>query len=187
MASFDLALFNYIHGLAGVSRLLDFISIFFAEYAGYFLVVAFITWVWWKYEVRERWGALLFASLSVLISRGLITEMIRFWYHRPRPFVLLKFTPLIEQADKGSFPSGHASFYFAIAAVLWMYDRRLGNYFAAIAGVMGIARVFVGVHWPLDIIGGALVALVSVYIVRLLLVTYQPVSARGSDGGRVLG
>jgi undecaprenyl-diphosphatase len=187
MARFDVALFNSIHGLAGVSRLLDFMGIFFAEYAGYFLIGIFLVWLFWKYEGRQRLYILLFTSLSLIISRGIMTEVIRFAYHRLRPFVALQFTPLIEQADKGSFPSGHATFYFALAAAIWLRDRRAGSYFFAAAALMGLARVFVGVHWPLDIIGGALVACATVYVVRLLLASYQPIFAEESDGTRVLG
>jgi len=186
MARFDLVLFHYIHGAAGVSRLLDFIGIFFAEYLGYFLIVGFLLWLFvsrWK----ERTYASLFVLLTLILSRGILTEVIRFLYHRPRPFVLLEITSLIEQTDKGSFPSGHAAFYFALAAVFWTFNRRWGNYFFAGTILMGLARIFVGVHWPMDIIGGALVALVSVFIVRLLLVSYQPASARRPDGERVLG
>lgn len=187
MARFDLVIFNYVYGLAGVSRLLDFIGIFFAEYSGYFLIAAFVAWVFGKYEGRQRLYVSSFALLALIISRGVLTELIRFAYHRQRPFAALDLIPLIEQADKGSFPSGHAAFYFALAAVLWMRDRRLGNYFFAIAAVMGLARVFVGVHWPMDIVGGALIALLGVYIVRLLLASYQPVFTERSDGRGVLG
>ncbi len=186
MASFDLAVFNYIHGLAGYSRLLDFIGIFFAEYSGYAMIMIFLVWVFWSHGQRQRFQILLFILLSLIISRGILTEAIRFIYHRPRPFNVLDFSPLIEQIDKGAFPSGHAAFYFVFAAVIWMRDRRLGNYFLAVAALMGMGRVFAGVHWPMDIIGGGLVAFASVYVVKLLLASSQP-ALEGSDESRILG
>ena len=81
----------------------------------------------------------------------------------------LDFTPLIEPVNQGAFPSGHAAFYFSLAGVIWLLNKNLGWRFAGAAALMGLARVFVGVHWPLDILGGAAAGIISVYIVYLLL------------------
>ena len=50
---------------------------------------------------------------AVILSRGIITEIIRFFWHRSRPFVEQNFIPMISHADSASFPSGHATFFFA--------------------------------------------------------------------------
>ena len=171
--NFDLDLFNLIHGLAGKSRLLDFIMIFLADYFGYFLVVAALIIIWHLGNWKKRIHFFSFLALALILSRGIITELIRFFYHQPRPFMALDFIPLIEPVNQGAFPSGHAAFYFALAGVVWLLNKNLGWRFVGAAVLMGLARVFVGVHWPLDILGGAAIGIISVYIVYLLLEAHK--------------
>lgn len=165
----DQQLFNLIHGFADRSQLLDFLGIFLADYLGYFLIVAAVYLIWRENNWQKRFQGIAFLSLSLLLSRGILTELIRFFYYRPRPFLVLDFTPLIAETNKGAFPSGHAAFYFALAGTLFFLNRRNGWYFGLGALAIGFGRIFVGVHWPLDILAGALVAAISAYAVNLLL------------------
>lgn len=165
----DERIFWFIHNLAGKSRLLDFLGIFFSEYFGYFLLAAALLMIFSSDGWKNRVYYLSFLSLTLILSRGLLTELIRFFYYRPRPFLTLEISPLIDQVGKGSFPSGHAAFYFALAGVIFFLNKKAGWYFLAGALLIGIARIFVGVHWPLDILGGLLVGALSVWIINLLL------------------
>lgn len=165
----DQTFFLWIHGLAGKSRLLDFLGIFLADYLGYILTVGALATIWALGDWKRRIHYFSFLALVLILSRGIFTELIRFFYHRPRPFSVLDFKPLIEGVNQGAFPSGHAAFYFALAGVVYFLDQRKGKYFFTAAALMGLARVFVGVHWPMDIIGGALAALLSVLAVKRIL------------------
>ena len=170
--SFDLTLFNLIHGLAGKSKILDLLGIFLADYLGYFLIILVLYLIFYQLPVKDwqkRYQYFLFTALALILSRGLFTELIRFFYYRPRPFVALNFTPLINHESAAAFPSGHAAFYFALAFAVWVYDRRWGTIFIIGALLMGIARVASGVHYPFDILGGILVALISLFISKILL------------------
>lgn len=167
--NFDLVLFNLIRLLADKSRLLDFLGIFLADYFGYLIFFSALVIIWYSGDWKKRIHYFSFLALTLILSRGIITELIRFFYHRPRPFMVLDFTPLIDQVNQGAFPSGHAAFYFSLGGVIWFLNKNLGWRFAGAAALMGLARVFVGVHWPLDILGGAAVGIISVYIVYLLL------------------
>ena len=168
MASIDLYLFNLIHDLAGASRLLDLVAIFFANYAGYFLILATILFL---LSNKSKFLAnSIFIALSIILSRGLITEIIRFIYPRLRPFVALNFEPLISQAaTEPSFPSGHAAFFFALAMALIVLNYRWKWWVLVVVGLMGVARVFVGVHWPADIVAGAIVGVLSALVVKYIL------------------
>lgn len=161
-------LFLWIHALTGASQILDFFGIFFAEYLGYFLILASILLIWSLNGWQKRMHYFSFLAVALILSRGIFTELIRFFYYRPRPFLVFNFAPLIAEAEKTAFPSGHAAFYFALALTVFLINRKWGWYFIAAASLMGLSRVFIGVHWPLDIIGGALVAGISVYIADLL-------------------
>ncbi|MDO8443184.1 MAG: phosphatase PAP2 family protein [bacterium] len=171
MFSLDEKIFNFIHQLVGKSRLLDLLAIFFADYSGYILILIALVIIFSAKKYKDRIYNLAFISLILLLSNGIITQTIRFFFFRERPFAVLNFAPLIEKSSfEAALPSGHASFFFALAfAIFYLGEKRWSLVFLAISLLMGIARVYVGVHWPLDIVSGMLVAFVSAFIVKLLL------------------
>ncbi|MDP2647864.1 MAG: phosphatase PAP2 family protein [Candidatus Yanofskybacteria bacterium] len=159
----SLALTNFSH----VSPILDFIGVALAGYLQY-LLVGVLLYASFKLRYVNRTVVLL-AFISAIFSRFVLTTAIRMFYDRPRPFVAMQIDPLIS-VDIGkyfdSFPSGHAAFFFAFAMAVYFYNKRLGTWLFAGAAVMGLARVFVGVHWSSDIIGGALVGMLGAWIIR---------------------
>lgn len=170
MLILDQRLFFWIHNLAGKSRLLDFLGIFLADYLGYFLIAAVIILVFISFEDwRKRWHYFFLVLLSTILSRGIFTELIRFFYYRPRPFLVLNFTPLIAEMNEGAFPSGHMSFYLALILPVFLINKRWGWRLTAGVLLMGLARVFIGVHWLADILGGMATALISFYLVKTYL------------------
>lgn len=168
--NFDLYLFNGLHQFAGRFWPLDWLGILLAEYLAYALVLAAL-YFWFKLKTnKEKLWFFSFVALSIILSRGILTEVIRFFYHRLRPFETPNFNHLLIAPDtSGSFPSGHAAFYFALAFALFYFNKKWGWWFTASAIGMGLGRVFVGMHYPSDILGGAIVAAVSVFMVHLLI------------------
>lgn len=165
----DLILFQFIRGLAGKFKVIDWIGIFFANYLGYFLIIGAIILIFQKKNFRERFYNISFLVLSLILSRGLITEIIRFIYNRERPFVVLNFIPLADHNGGASFPSGHMAFYFALALIMTFIINFKNYGFLIAVLIMGLARIFTGVHWPSDILGGIIVGLLSVFLVKLIL------------------
>lgn len=111
-------------------------------------------------------GALLFRRSKKLIpfviapaTAFLTVRVIRFYYTRPRPFVALDIESLIYHAPNGSLPSMHAVSAFAIGVAIWHLDKRLGRYVLILSAITGLSRVMVGVHYPLDILLGAMLAI----------------------------
>lgn len=166
--AWDLSIFNWIHGLAGWSVFMDSIGVFFAQYLAYLLEIAALVFVFKQGEWKSRIRVFLHLVLAVFISRGIIAEIIRQIYDRPRPFAAMGFQSLIGESG-ASFPSGHASLLFALGFVIFTMNRRWGWWFLALSLVNGIARVFVGVHYPSDILGGILVGLAGWAAVYFLL------------------
>ncbi len=163
--SFDLALFQYLNGWAGASPGRDMAIVFFAQYLAYLCVAAFFLFLVLRHgAAREKIRIFRVAVLSVIIARLGITEIIRFFYHRPRPFTAYHVHQLIAERE-WSFPSGHAAFFFAMAAAIYGYDKKWGRAFFAASIAMGIARVIAGVHYPSDILGGAMVGIGVAYAV----------------------
>lgn len=165
----DISVLNILHSWAGVSAVGDWFAIVAAKYLPWGLAIAALTLVFRDSSRVKRLENLVFVALSLLVSRGLITELIRYFVERERPFVAFGFEPLIEQSVTYAFPSGHAAVFFALAAAVWFINRKWGWWFGALALVNGIARVIVGVHWPTDIIAGALLGVLCALTVRLLL------------------
>lgn len=171
MQDFDQAVFEVIFGWSRNNVLLDNLGVFVSEYLAWALVLVFLILLLGEKDRRRRVFLFAEAAMSVIVSRGLTTEVIRFFYDRPRPFEVFGFTPLISETT-GSFPSGHAAFFFALAIVVYFWNRRWGWWYFAAAFLIGLARIFAGVHWPLDVLGGALLGVASALVVHALLRPY---------------
>lgn len=172
--NFELQVFNAFHGLAGQSGLLDWLIVFIGKYLPGFLIIGAAAVLFLEKNWRRRLNLLFFAGLSLILSRALLVEILRFFYFRARPFTVLDFQPLIDHAAAPSFPSGHAAFYFALAfAILLFGHKKLGWVFVGAALLVGVARVAAGLHWPTDIAAGAAVALISILVVKWLLPRFE--------------
>lgn len=176
----DIFLFQIVHSLAGRLYFLDSLAVFFAKYLPYILVIVALILVFRIKPLKEKIFVFITLALSVILSRGIITEVIRFFYDRARPFEVLGFNPLIPDINP-SFPSGHAAFFFALSIAMFYFPalggRRWGWWFLGFSTLNSLARMFVGIHWLSDILGGAAIAFVSVLIVRRLLKSYMPEKA----------
>ena len=71
----------------------------------------------------------------------------------PRPFVFLNLTPLFFESGF-SFPSSHVTVISAISTIVWSIDHRLGVVFFVFTILIAISRMIIGVHYPMDVIGG---------------------------------
>lgn len=164
----DLYFFNLINGLAGRWQWLDYLAMFFAQYLEYFLLLGLILFL--VFNFKKYWKIAVQAVFASVFVRFVLVEIIRLMWFSPRPFVVLNFIPLIDKsASEASFPSGHASFYFALSTVVYFYNKKLGILFYATSFLIGLARVFVGVHWPLDILAGAALGILISWLLNKLL------------------
>jgi len=152
-------LFEKINNLASVYKILDWIGIFFADYLLYIVIAVILIILFLK---RSRLVAISIV-ISLFISRIVMTEPLKMIFHRARPYVVLgNVRKLVaENNDYGSLPSGHAAIFFAIAAAVFYFNRKLGIFAFVIAALVGISRIYVGVHWPIDIVVGAILGIVS--------------------------
>lgn len=159
----DFYFFNLLNQFAGRWDILDAVAVFFARYIGYILVLAALLFLLKNF--KKYWPMAAKVFVAAVLSRLVITELIRFFWERPRPFVENNINLILSHDATGSFPSGHAAFYFAIAAVVYFYNKKLGVLFFIASFLMGVARVFSGVHWPSDIFAGALIGIFSGWLV----------------------
>jgi undecaprenyl-diphosphatase len=111
------------------------------------------------YSYREKIVVGLSALMAGLISRYAIGSTIRFLWHRPRPFVTLHVHQLIAESSY-SFPSGHSTFFFAFSTIVYCYNKKLGIFFYVATALMTIGRIMAGVHYPSDILAGAVIGII---------------------------
>ena len=157
--SFDIYLFRLVNSLAGQSKFLDFVGIFLASILSYILVLGALIIILLNKSWRVRLNNFLFLGLTLLLSTGLVAQLVRFLYSRARPPIFLENVTVLIQKNlqEPSFPSDHAVFYFSLAMAMYFIDKKLFKYFLISAMLMGVARVFVGVHYPVDIVAGAVI------------------------------
>lgn len=161
--SLDINLFNFINQYAGRNVYVDGLAIFFAEYLQYMLATVVLLLL--IFNFKKYLSLVLKIGLAVILSRGIITELIRFLWERSRPFIENNVNLLIEHSPSASFPSGHASFFFAIATVIYLHNKKAGLIFFVASFLIAFSRVFAGIHWPADIVVGALVGMFSGWLV----------------------
>ena len=161
----DIKLLYFLNGLAGQSRIFDGITVFLASYSQYFFVAGFLLLLYFSaYPGKHKLHVFLVATISAVTARFGVTEIIRSFYNRPRPFITHHLRQLIQEND-WSFPSGHSAFFFAAAVAIYLYNKKWGAWFFVVALLMNISRVIAGVHYPSDIIGGAVIGAVAAYII----------------------
>lgn len=130
----------------------------YAEYGvALFAVVLLVAWWWARSEQDpQTMAAALWAPVGALLALGLNQPLVAL-AHEPRPYTVFpRALVLVAHSQDYSFPSDHAVMAGAVAAGVLLTHRRLGPAAAVAAVVMAFARVYVGVHFPLDVIVGLL-------------------------------
>lgn len=137
----------------------------------------------------RRWGVLGLTIVAVALADVAATGL-KGLFDRPRP--PLRYPnqdPLVQVPDTFSFPSGHAATSFAGATILALAFPRAAPALYLLATAVGFSRVYLGVHYPLDIVGGAILGTAIALTLRYLTVRRQREvraderRARGSNDG----
>ncbi|MFC9548476.1 phosphatase PAP2 family protein [Streptomyces sp. SID9913] len=202
----DVDLLYDINGLAKAAppwfdRVMEFVG----EYGLLFAVILMVLWCWWG--VRRRGGedaavsvaALVWAPLAAAVA-VLVNVPIRGIVERPRPFLDHDgLEVLVSGKTDYSFVSDHATLSMALAVGLFLANRKFGLVAIVMAVFAGFCRVYMGVHYPTDVIGGlalgtAVALLLSPAAMALLTPLMRAIerspragwliNAHGRDGGR---
>jgi len=104
---------------------------------------------------------------SLLLTNGILKNLVG----RTRPWIdVAGLTALVHEPDPNSFPSGHTSAAFAAAVAWWQtLPRRWGVAALAVAALMGLSRLYVGVHYPTDVLCGVLVGCLCGFLAGLVI------------------
>ena len=161
----DFFLFQTINNLAGKWKILDYFGIFCAEYLIFLMTAAIIIlFLIRKDGLETKKENILKASLSVAGSYFL-KIIVQLFYFRPRPFVDHEVIKLFDKSPNAAFPSGHTIVAFALAFSIFNYNKKLGALFIFLATLVGLGRIYTGVHYPLDVVFGIIIAWIAVYAI----------------------
>ena len=131
----------------------------------------------------RTWPKDLGVAIVFLLAIG-INQVVLLLVQRTRPYDALTSHLIISPSADPSFPSDHASAAFAIAfSFLLLGWRKQGLAYTAAAVLIALSRVYVGIHYVGDVIGGAMTALLAALIIHL---SFRPVSALSRSLGRIL-
>ncbi|MCD6370762.1 MAG: undecaprenyl-diphosphatase [Thermoplasmata archaeon] len=151
--------FNAINSLAGKNPYLDGVMIFLAQFL-IFIVPIYLLFLWFRGDKKFT----IFLLLGVLLSLALSMMIGKIYYH-PRPFVLNLTTPLISHSPDSSFPSDHAVVMLSFTFPFFFFKKyKSGTIFLLLSILVGLGRIYCGLHFPLDIIGSFFLSLIVTYI-----------------------
>ena len=156
LSELNLSLFSWINASPEASNTSIHFAIFIANDLLYCMILLF-AWFWLRgnYDTKKQiLKAFIFTSIAILIS-----QCISHVYYHPRPFVMEIGRTLIYHAPNGSFPSDHMLIFSSIAfSYLFSAQRKLGVFLLVMAWLVAWSRVYLGVHFPLDMLGAFLLA-----------------------------
>ncbi|HEX7066399.1 MAG TPA: phosphatase PAP2 family protein [Bacillales bacterium] len=151
----DTEIFRAINGLAGQVPWLDAAIAGISRYAIYASILAVLLLF-----IKDRKAA--FAGVFGIVLGLVIDVLIRLFYTRPHPFsVLDNMNLLADREVSASFPSDTAMMAFAAALAIWMASKKWGGFAFLVAGFVALSRVYVGFHFPADILAGTVIGLAA--------------------------
>lgn len=154
-------LFFLIFNLSRQSQVLDNLMIFVTNYLIY-LTILFILILAIFGKTKEKRAFLIFAlGLPIAV---LIIKIIHLFFFEARPFITYQLDPLIKEITDASFPSRHATVISLIAFTYTYFKSKWSLVLLIFMIWIGISRIYVGVHYPLDVLGSFVVGIISLYL-----------------------
>ncbi|MFA5932427.1 MAG: phosphatase PAP2 family protein [Candidatus Paceibacterota bacterium] len=167
-------IFFFFYNLAHQSAFFDKLIIFLAVYFPFVVVALAGLFLLFHHEVfkaESPFRVLLEKKkeFSVVFFSGFlayfISVLLKVLFHTLRPFLALPNVQSLFFESGFAFPSGHATFFSAIALSIFFLHKKAGYVFMALALIIGLARITAGVHFPIDILGGFVIGGIVSYLV----------------------
>jgi undecaprenyl-diphosphatase len=164
--SFNQDLFYAIFSQSGKSGTLDALMIFGADYLVFAIVFIIILAFFMGGEKEKR---AFFLTILGGILTMLVIQIIHQFIQIPRPFIEYSIKPLINlNSGMVSFPSTHTSLSAVIASAFLLNKSKLAVFLIMAMLFVGFCRIYVGVHYPIDIFGGIVLGFVITYFTFLI-------------------
>ncbi|NDI35217.1 undecaprenyl-diphosphatase [Chengkuizengella sediminis] len=148
----------------GCYSLTDVLMILISNKVRY-VFIFLLGFMWFRNNSDKKMVKNAVKSLTVAL---LINSLIKLFYYKPRPFMKRRVRILIPSKMDSSFPSKHTLLVFAISTTVILCKRLLGLIMLGLSVLTGISRIWVGHHYPSDIIGSAIIgSLIGIVIEKM--------------------
>ena len=175
----DTDLFMLMNGFVGTVPFVDRVAQWVvSDYLMPIALALMLIFMWFidrDRELRVQRQLGVFVALTAMALSNSVVFILNFYYFRPRPFADNDVSLLFYEPTDSSFPSNAVAAVFGLAFGIWGVSRRLGYFAIAAATLYGLARVYAGVHYPLDILAGAAIAAPVTYLVFRLRDLLMPI------------
>jgi undecaprenyl-diphosphatase len=179
----DTSVLLFINGLSGkVPAVDEFFKGISNDYFPLITISLVLIWMWFatrdSLERGKNQRAVITAAISIAVVSTLML-LSNSLYVRPRPFTVLpsgSLNLLFYRPTDSSFPSNLAAVSFAIAVTIFVRNKTYGSFLLALAAMSSFGRVYMGVHYPLDIVGGAVIGTISSFVSYAIARLLRPIT-----------
>jgi undecaprenyl-diphosphatase len=177
----DRAIVLWLNGLSGQVSIIDALAMMIASdylLPTVFSLVMFAMWFAGRTaEERARFHYWVLIGISSIGLSNVAVVLFNLAWDRQRPFEQLPEIQLMfYRATDPSFPANPVAIGFAAGAAAWMANRKVGYWVFGAAALYGLSRVYAGVFFPTDILGGAAVGICVTWGVTYLHRLFQPIT-----------
>lgn len=164
MEELNKQLFLFINKNVGINYDLDLIAIIIADYTPYLFLLVML-YLWFTNKKYETLYAGYAASLGLLIN-----QIIGFFYYHNRPFVDGLGVNILSHNVENSFPSDHTTLLISITIIFMLFNatKAIGRILLILAILCSLSRIYCGVHYPFDIMGSIIIAILSSLVIYSL-------------------
>ncbi|WP_343801277.1 undecaprenyl-diphosphatase [Bacillus carboniphilus] len=158
----DDKIFRAITLFSGRISIVDKLMILISNRARYVYLIILLC-LWFKNRASKQ------ASKQALVAGVIgyvLNILIKCFYFKPRPFVKKRVGILIPSKKDSTFPSKHTLLSFAVSTTLFLYNRTIGSLMIGLSTLTGFSRIWVGHHYPSDIIFSAVLGSMTGIFVR---------------------
>ncbi|MBL7045248.1 MAG: phosphatase PAP2 family protein [Parcubacteria group bacterium] len=161
-------IFRFFNDFALQNEIFDTIIIFLTDKFGLLLIFGLIVFLFTHKHKEDNIRNIFVIFISALAA-WFVARVVKFFYFSPRPFEVLDTANVLFEYEPGdSFPSGHATFFSALATSFYFYHKYLAWIYIIGAVLIGASRVIAGIHWPFDILVGYVLGGIIGYFAYLL-------------------
>lgn len=168
--SLNMGIFHMINDLANKNATLDHVMIFCSKYLPYiFALTIVVTFIVGMIKGEIKYRKMAVSTVVFTIINLILSFIIGKLVYSPRPFVGHRANVLYYHAADTSFPSDHATATMSIALGFGMFSKAMGWIYTILSVLVGFSRIYVGHHYPTDVIGAYILVIITSLIYNRFL------------------